>query len=134
MLARDLRTPRERTLFVIAAIISAAVWLGLLISIVGIAAGLIVALLALVVHRLFMAHVIGNGVRVGPRQLPDLMRRIETAGHRLGPDRGPRTYVLQTGGLLSAFAAKLSSRGFVIISSDLLEASDGADDGAGRVN
>ena len=137
MLARELRTPRERTLFVMAAVISSAVWLGLLISIVGILTGLIVGALAIVVHRLFMAHVIGNGVRVGPRQLPDLMRRIETASHKLGLDRVPETYVLQAGGLLSAFAAKVSSRRFVIISSDLLEASDGpaADPaGSGRAN
>ena len=134
MLVKDLRTPRERTLFVIAAAISAAVWLALLISIVGIASGIIVALLALVVHRLLMAHVIGNGVRVGPRQLPDLMRRIEAAAHKLGLDRAPETYVLQAGGLLSAFAARLSSRGFIIISSDLLEASDAEGDGSGRVN
>jgi len=131
MLARDLRTSRERTLYTISAIFSAIVWLGLLISIVGIICGALVGLLALVVHCLFMAHVIGNGVRVGPRQLPDLMRRIEAAAHKLGMDRIPEAYVLQAGGLLNAFATKLLSRRFIIIFSDLLEASD-ADDGSGR--
>jgi Zn-dependent protease with chaperone function len=133
MLARDLRTSRERTLYTISAIFSAIVWLGLLISIVGIVCGALVGLLALVVHCLFMAHVIGNGVRVGPRQLPDLMRRIEAAAHKLGMDRIPEAYVLQAGGLLNAFATKLLSRRFIIIFSDLLEASD-ADDGSGRAN
>jgi Zn-dependent protease with chaperone function len=130
MLARDLRTPRERTLFVISAIVSSIVWLAMLISVIGILYGLTFGLIALVIHRLFMAHVIGNGVRVGPRQLPDLMRRIEAASHKLGLNRVPEAYVLQAGGLLNAFAAKLSSRRFIIIYSDLLEASD-AEDGAG---
>ena len=107
MLARDLRTPRERTLFTIAAIFSSIVWLALLISIVGIVYGALLGLFALVVHCLFMAHVIGNGVRVGPRQLPDLMRRIEAAAHKLGMDRVPEAYVLQAGGLLNAFATKI---------------------------
>ena len=133
MLARDLRTSRERTLYTISAIFSAVVWLALLISIVGIVIGLLLGALALVVHSLFMAHVIGNGVRVGPRQLPDLMRRIESAAHKLGMDRVPEAYVLQAGGLLNAFATKLLSRRFIIIFSDLLEASD-VDDGSGRVN
>jgi Zn-dependent protease with chaperone function len=134
MLARELRTPRERTLFLLSAIFSSIVWLLLLISIVGIIYGLIFGALALVVHCLFMAHVIGNGVRVGPRQLPDLMRRIEAAAHKLGLDRVPEAYVLQAGGLLNAFATKILSRRFLIIYSDLLEASDsqnGDGDGAG---
>jgi Zn-dependent protease with chaperone function len=133
MLARELRTSRERTLFAISAIFSAIVWLALLISIVGILYGLILGAVALVVHCLFLAHVIGNGVRVGPRQLPDLMRRIEAAAHKLGMDRVPEAYLLQAGGLLNAFATKILSRRFIIIYSDLLEASD-ADDGSGRAN
>src|SRR3954467_8398758 len=133
MLARDLRTPRERTLFTISAIFSSIVWLALLVSIVGIVCGALVGLLALVVHCLFMAHVIGNGVRVGPRQLPDLMRRIEAAAHKLGMDRIPEAYVLQAGGLLNAFATKLLSRRFIIIFSDLLEACD-SDEPAGGPN
>jgi Zn-dependent protease with chaperone function len=133
MLARDLRTSRERTLYAISAVFSSIVWLALLISVVGIIYGLLLGAFALVIHCLFMAHVIGNGVRVGPRQLPDLMRRIEAAAHKLGMDRVPEAYVLQAGGLLNAFATKLLSRRFIIIYSDLLEASD-ADDGSGRAN
>jgi Zn-dependent protease with chaperone function len=133
MLARELRTPRERTLFVLAAIFSSIVWLVALISIFGIVYSAILGALALVVQCLFMAHVVGNGVRIGPRQLPDLMRRIEAAAHKLGLERVPEAYVLQAGGLLNAFATKILSRRFIIIYSDLLEASD-ADDGTGRPN
>jgi Zn-dependent protease with chaperone function len=133
MLARDLRTPRERTLFTISAIFSSIVWLALLISIAGIVYGVLLGLFALIVHCLFMAHVIGNGVRVGPRQLPDLMRRIEAAAHKLGMDRVPEAYVLQAGGLLNAFATKILSRRFIIIYSNLLEAGD-TDDGTDKTN
>jgi Zn-dependent protease with chaperone function len=137
MLAKDLRTPRERTLFIMAAIFSSLVWLGMLISIVGILYGLLLAAIGLVIHCLFMAHVIGNGVRVGPRQLPELHRRIEAAAHKLGLDRVPEAYVLQAGGLLNAFATKILSRRFIIIYSDLLEACDDAGEAGaatGRAN
>jgi Zn-dependent protease with chaperone function len=133
MLARELRTSRERTLFTISVILSSICWLLLVVSIAGIVPIILVGLLALVAHRLFMAHVIGNGVRVGPRQLPDLMRRIEAAAHKLGLDRVPEAYVLQGGGVLRAFAAQILSRRYIIIHSDLLEACD-PDDGTGRAN
>jgi Zn-dependent protease with chaperone function len=141
MLARELRTGRERRLFVIAAIVSSAVWLAMVVSVIGILCGLLLGAGALVLRCLFMARVIGNGVRIGPRQLPDLMRRIETATHKLGLNRVPEAYVLQAGGRLNAFAATILSRRFIIIHSDLLEASDvqngsaaGSDAGSGHAN
>jgi len=133
MLAKDLRTPRERTLYAISAVISAAIWLAAAISIVGIAYTIVGALVGWVVHSLFLAHLTGNGVRVGPRQLPDLMRRIEAAAHKLGMDRVPDAYVVQSGGLLNAFATKLLSRRFIVIYSELLQACD-SDDPSGQAN
>jgi Zn-dependent protease with chaperone function len=135
MLAKELRTPRERKLFALSAMISTVVWLAMLISIIGIPYAILVGVVGLVVHCLFMAHVIGNGVRVGPRQLPELQRRIEAAAHKLGLDRVPEAYVLQSGGLINAFATKLLSRRFIIIYSDLLEACDDQRaEGSGRPN
>ncbi len=127
MLARELRTPRERKLFAIAATFSSIVWLVLMISVIGFAAAALVGLIALFAHRLFMARVVGNGVRVGPRQLRDLMRRIEAAAHKLGMDRVPQAYVLQARGRLNAFATKIFSRRFIIIRSELLDAADTGD-------
>src|SRR3954462_1322040 len=98
MLAKDLRTPRERTLVVISAAVSSIVWLALAISLAGSPSGIPAAVGGTVVHCLVMAHVTGNGVRVGPRQLPDLMRRIEAAAHKLGMGRGPQADGLQGGG------------------------------------
>jgi Zn-dependent protease with chaperone function len=131
MLAKDLRTPRERTLFVISAIVSTVIGLALVISVIGIAVVVIAALVGLCLRSLFMARVTGNGVRIGPRQLPDLMRRIEAASHKLGLDRVPEAYVVQSGVLLYAFTTKLLGRRFIIIFSDLLEACEGDTDGEG---
>jgi len=130
MLAKDLRTQRERTLFVISAIVSLLVVLALVISVIGIAVVVIAALVGLCLRSLFMARVTGNGVRIGPRQLPELTRRIEAASHKLGLDRVPEAYVVQSGPL-NAFAAKLLGRRFIIISSDLLEACEGDAGGDG---
>jgi hypothetical protein len=84
-----------------------------------------------------MAGVAGNGVRVGPRQLPDLARRIEAAAHRLGTDLIPTVYVVEDAGRLTAYATTIWSRRFIVLSSALLDACEGPrrashdDDGAG---
>jgi Zn-dependent protease with chaperone function len=133
MLAKELRIPRERTLFVLAVVFSSIIWLLLTISLFGIGV-VFIALALLVGHCLLMAHVLGNGVRVGPQQLPELWARIETASRKLGMDKPPEAYVLQSGGLLNAFATKILSRRFIIIYSDLLEACGLDTDELGRPN
>jgi Zn-dependent protease with chaperone function len=125
MLAKDLRTPRERTLFAISAIFSSLAWLALLVSIVGFVAGAVLAALALAVRSLRLAPIVGNGVRTGPRQLPDLQRRIEAAAHKLGLTRPPRAYVMQSGRRLGAFAMRILSRRFIVIDPDLIDACGG---------
>ena len=83
-----------------------------------------VALAILVGQALFLAHIRGNGVRVGAGQLPDLQRRIERAAQQLGLAQVPEVYVVQAGGVLNAFATKFLSRRFVILYSELLDACD----------
>ncbi len=132
MLARELRTPRERALFTVSVIVSALCWLAVVVSLVAIPPAAVLILLALAAHRLFMARIIGDGVRVGPRQLPDLMRRIEAAAHKLGMERVPEAYVVQRGARRRVFATKMFSRRIIVISSSLLEIDDDDDDGGGR--
>src|SRR5262249_11765527 len=74
------------------------------------------------VDSVFLAVVRGNGVQVGPEQLPDLHRRLGEAARRLGLERIPELYVFQSHGVLNAFATKLLSRRFVILNSALADA------------
>jgi len=117
-------SPKESPLFVLGVIVSGMCWAALTLFTLGI--GLVYAVLVLgfvaMAHAVFLASVRGNGVRVGPDQLPDLHRRLEAASRRLGMKRVPELYLLQADGLLNAFATKLLSRRFVILSSSLADA------------
>ena len=113
--------PKERSLFVAGVILSAIVWLAVVVSIVGLAYALLGALFFLAAHALHLAHVRTNGVRVDERQLPELHTRIQAVSGRLGVQPAPAVYVLNGGGLLNAFATKLLSRRYVIILSDLVD-------------
>ena len=124
MLAKTLRIKKERVLFGIAAAFSLLAWLIIVVSLVGLAYSILVAVGVLMAHCLLMAHVTGNGVRVSSNQLPDIWAKVQEASRKLGLNRPPEVYVVQAGGILNAFATKLLSRRFVIIYSDLLDACD----------
>ena len=114
-------SPKEKPLFVIAAVLSALVWLGLIVSVVGIFYAAFFAVFLLVAQALFLAHVHGNGVRLSEGQLPELYARCKEIAKKLGLEEMPDIYVLQSHGVLNAFAARLLSRRFVVLYSSLLE-------------
>ena len=70
-------------------------------------------------HGVFLGHVRGNGVRVSNRQFPELNAMAEQHSRRLGMET-PAIFVLQSGGVLNAFATRFLGRNFVILYSDVL--------------
>jgi Zn-dependent protease with chaperone function len=116
-----LRSPKERPLFLAGALFSSIVWLALIVSVIGIFYGAMFLAFVLIAHALFLAHVRGNGVRLSQAQLPDLYARCKAIAAKLGLAETPEVYLLQSGGVLNAFATKLLSRRFVIIYSELAD-------------
>jgi Zn-dependent protease with chaperone function len=125
----QLINPRERWLYGILVLVSLLVYGVLLL--IGLAdpkaaaniviSGLVFALLALFGHGLALGRVRGNSVRVSERQFPQLHRLAAAHARRLGMERVPDIYLMQSGGLLNAFATRFLGRDFVIIYSDVLE-------------
>lgn len=125
MFPEELRSQRERTLRGFAIGIAIVSWLLVVVSIIGAIYGALIALFILVAHALYLAHVRGNAVRLGPNQLPHLWNKVVAASQRLGLREPPATYLMQSGGVLNAFATKLLGRRFVILHSELVDACDG---------
>jgi Zn-dependent protease with chaperone function len=126
---RDLVYPKERVLYAVMVVVSLLIYAGLILG--GMAnpqvAGTIVfytvllSLLALYAHGLALGRIRGNAVRVSERQFP-LLHRLATAhARRLGLKKAPSIYVMESGGLLNAFATRFLGRDFVVIYSDVLE-------------
>jgi Zn-dependent protease with chaperone function len=78
-------------------------------------------LFAMFAHGLALGRIRGNAVRVSERQFPLLHRLASAHARRLGLTRTPDVYVLESGGLLNAFATRFLGRDFVIVHSDVLE-------------
>jgi Zn-dependent protease with chaperone function len=119
----DLVSPKERTYLAIALIVSVLVYLTLLLSLVGIFYLLMFAAFFAVAQGIAIGHLRGNGIRVSERQFPDVLRIAREVCGQLAIPEVPPIYILQSGGVLNAFAARLFGRNYVCIYSEILELS-----------
>jgi Zn-dependent protease with chaperone function len=116
------RWPSEVPLFILALIASAGLWLLAVITIIGLVYGVILGLFFFVIHLAFIAHVRGNGVRVGPGQFPEVHAAVERLAYRIGMSKVPEAYLIQGGGMLNALATRFVGSDIVVLYTDLIEA------------
>jgi Zn-dependent protease with chaperone function len=126
---RQLINSRERFLYAAMVLVSLLVYAALVLigltkpevgaSIVMYA--LLFCLLGMFAHGLALGRVRGNAVRVSEKQFPQLHKLALAHVRRLGLEQVPAVYVMQSGGLLNAFATRFLGRDFVIVYSDVLE-------------
>jgi Zn-dependent protease with chaperone function/type II secretory pathway pseudopilin PulG len=119
---QEIRSRKEVRLKPLMVGFAALLWLAIVVSLVGLLYAIPVVLFVLMAHALFLASVKGNGVLLSETQLPELHARVVAASQRLGLDAAPEAYLMQSGGVLNAFATRLLSRRFIIIYSGLVEA------------
>lgn len=103
---KNLVHKHEETLFIICIIVSVFMALYLLLSIIGVFIVLAIGLLSLFSHALSMAHIQLNGVRLRENQFPELHSKVITLCQKMNLDKIPEVYVIESGGLLNAFATK----------------------------
>jgi len=120
--------PKEKLYFAICVVVSIAIYYVLArLVISGTAAGgtILFYTIALIIayfifHGVMLGQIRGNGIRVSERQFPELMAMADQHSRRLGMDETPDVFVLQSGGLLNAFATRFLGRNFVVLYSDVL--------------
>src|SRR5687767_13792824 len=101
------RWPTEIPLFVLVVLASIAIWGLLVISIIGVVYALMIAVFLFFSHVVFITHVRGSAVRLGPEQFPELWNRVVELSRRAGLAAPPEAYLMEAGGSLNAFATKL---------------------------
>ena len=116
-------SPKEGTYFIIALVISIPLWAGLTLLTVGFV-WFALALIGIVLwftNGLLVAGLKANAVAVHPHQLGRLDAVFGEVCASLGVRR-PELYIVESGGLLNAFATRHSGRHFVVVYSQMLEA------------
>ncbi|MDP3940056.1 MAG: M48 family metallopeptidase [Deltaproteobacteria bacterium] len=116
------RWPSERPLFVLVLMVSLGFWCLLAVSIVGLLYAVLIGIFFGIAHLIFIAHLRGSAVRLGPEQLPELYGRVQELAGRLRMRKTPEAYLLQAGGTLNALATKFMRSSFIVLYAELLEA------------
>lgn len=116
------RWPSERFRFALVALAAALIWIGLVMTVVGLVYAVFLGLFFFLAHTVFIAHVRGSGVRLSAAQLPELNERVERMARRLGLKRTPEAYLIQAGGSLNALATHYLGRDCIVLYSELVEA------------
>ncbi|PCI04922.1 MAG: peptidase M48 [Flavobacteriaceae bacterium] len=81
------------------------------------------ALFLLVGQGLLIGYVKGNGVRVSEQQFPDIYKVVVRQSATLGLQTIPKVYIMESGGLLNAFATSFLGFNYVVLYSELVEVS-----------
>jgi Zn-dependent protease with chaperone function len=113
--------PKERRYFAIAVVVSAFVYLLLVVTLVGLIYVPLGFAFFIIVQGIFTGRLRGNGVLVTPRQFPEVHALAAELSQRMGLAPVPEVYIVQEGGILNAFATRFLGRNFVVIYSDILE-------------
>jgi Zn-dependent protease with chaperone function len=72
-------------------------------------------------YQLYMkGYFISNAIELTPRQLPEVYQTVQSYCQQLGM-AVPKVFVIQSGGLLNAFATRLLGKSYVVLYSDILE-------------
>ena len=118
---KHLVTTREKVYFGIMLSISLLFYLILTISIVGIVYVLFFALFFFVMQGLAIGNLRHNAVKITAEQFGDIYEKVKSYAAKLGLEELPEVYLMQSGGVLNAFATRFLFKDVVVIYSDVLE-------------
>ncbi len=112
--------PKERIFGCISVIIGCAVYLAVVISVIGLAYLPFVVLAAIISHGFYIGYIRGHAIKISHDQFPEIFEMLQDLSSQMQMSQ-PEVYVLNGQGILNAFATKLFSRNFVVIYSNVLE-------------
>jgi Zn-dependent protease with chaperone function len=118
---REIVCGKEKVYFVISLIVSLVIYVLLVVSIVGIAYALMFALVAAAMHGVLIGNIKGNCIKVTDNQFKEIHNIAQELAQKMEIYPLPEIYVMQSGGLLNAFATRFLGRNFVVLYSDMLE-------------
>ncbi|MGP7818392.1 M48 family metallopeptidase [Niallia sp. 01092] len=112
---------KENIYFAIILLISISGYIFLLFSVIGIVIILLLAVLSLFFHGIMLGGIRRNGVKLGENQFPDLYEKAVKTAKDLGLEKMPDIYILESEGILNAFATKFFRKNMVVLYASIFE-------------
>ncbi|WP_229754493.1 M48 family metallopeptidase [Priestia megaterium] len=110
----------EKIFFILCMVISLLTYFFLIISLVGIIYLVIGFLITFILHGFSIAQIRNNGIKLSEKQFPHTHHQAKHLSSELDLEL-PDIYIVQSGGLLNAFATRFFGRHFVVLYSDVVE-------------
>jgi Zn-dependent protease with chaperone function len=121
LIQKPLIHKNEKFYFSIALIVSMISYAALILSVIGIIIVTIFIAFPLFFHALMMAHIRSNGVRLSPQQFPKVYEKIKELCEKMEIAKVPDVYVMESSGILNAFATRFFGRNMVVLYSDIFD-------------
>ncbi|SMB93696.1 Peptidase family M48 [Desulfonispora thiosulfatigenes DSM 11270] len=118
---RELVHRKERIFFILAIVVSIITYLSLIFSVIGIIFLSIGILFSLFLHALMLGSIRSNGVRLSPQQFPQIYSKVAELCKTMDIPIMPDIYVLESSGILNAFATRFFGRNMVVLYSTIFE-------------
>ncbi len=112
---------REKRYFILLLLVSIPMYALFLLSGAGIIILLVFAAISLILHLLSMGYIRSNGVKVTPHQFPHIYESALRISKEMGMNQLPDLYIMQSGGVLNAFAARFFGKPMIVLYSDIVE-------------
>ena len=75
-------------------------------------------------HALSMASIRRNGVRLSNRQFPDIYQKAVKLAENMELEKMPSIYVMESMGILNAFATRFFGKNMVVVYSEIFDLSE----------
>lgn len=116
---KDLVYGKEKVYFGLLLGASILVYIMMLFSIVGIVILAAIFLFYWFLHNLTMVSIRKNGVKISEQQFPKFYEQAVAVAQKMNVHTVPDIYVVQSGGILNAFATKFGTKNMVVLYSDI---------------
>ncbi|WHY61042.1 M48 family metallopeptidase [Cytobacillus firmus] len=113
--------PKESIYFAFVALFSIVSYIFLAFSIIGIVIILTLILVSLLFHGIMMGGIRRNGVRISEKQFPEIYEKAVMTAKEMGLEELPDIYVIESEGVLNAFATRFFRRNMVVLYSGIFE-------------
>lgn len=120
-LETQLRHKKEKGYLILSIIVSTVFYLMILFSLIGIVICFIIGIISAFIHALSMAHIRRNAVRISDKQFPDLYGKVAALSEKMGLKKMPAIYVMQSNGILNAFATRFFGKNMVVLYSEIFD-------------
>ena len=118
---RSLVHSKEDLYFILSILVSVIVYIALLFSIIGILVIVFLTLFSLILHALMLGNIRRNAIKISEEQFSEVYERVKLLCSEMLLEKIPDIYVMESGGLLNAFASRFFGKSMVVLYSDIFD-------------